>query len=248
MENQLAAAQATIARQQKQLDALTYELQKFASLASHDMREPLRTINSFATLVARRVPETDAHSHTMLAFIEDAAKRMHRLLEDLIAFARAGVERSPREAVDLNEVLANVRMNLFQKLEASRAELDAPLLPVLMGHEELLTLLFQNLVGNAVLYVRAEQRPAIKIALEKVGEKLRLSVRDNGIGIAPENLEKIFEPFLRLHKRTDFEGSGLGLATCRKIVDLYGGRIWAESELGRGSAFFVELPGEMLAD
>lgn len=241
----LLAANRALDQKQQALEALNQELQQFASVASHDMKEPLRTISSFSKLLSRRLPD-DPQNHELLNFIEDAAKRMNVLLEDLIRYARAGVERSPRQPVDLNEVFEMVRMNLFQQLEQRQATIEAMHLPTVLGHETLLTQLFQNLIGNGLKYHHPEVSPAVAVRFVKKDGDVLLSFCDNGIGIAPENLKKIFEPFRRLHARTEFEGSGIGLSTCKKITDAYGGQIWAESEPGKGSTFFVQLPSEML--
>ncbi|MFN4254866.1 MAG: ATP-binding protein [Saprospiraceae bacterium] len=223
------------------------DLRHFAHAVSHDLKEPLRNIGSFSNLLARRIGD-DPSQRELLHFIEDGAKRMSRLLDDLIGYAQVGMHNSPAEPVELNDLLKVVRLNLRLRLEQLGGRIEAMSLPALLAHRTLFMQLFQNIVGNGLKYSRPDVPPVVQIRCLRKDGNLLFVFRDNGIGIAPEHLERIFEPFRRLHNRSEFEGSGIGLATCRKIVEQYGGRIWAESTPGEGTAFFVELPAGMLME
>jgi signal transduction histidine kinase len=228
-------------RIEDRLKVANSELQRFASLASHDMKEPLRTISSFAQLLNRRLPPEKSTSE-FLHFITDAAQRMARLLDDLISYARAGAISKETEMVDLNQVLEQVKDNLFTLVQQTNARIETRDLPILEGHSTLFTQLFQNLVANGIKFQPAENAPRIEISAEKLAENWRFTVRDNGIGIPPEYQAQIFEPFRRLHARSEFDGSGIGLATCKKIIEFYGGSLELESAVGVGTAFHVFLP------
>jgi signal transduction histidine kinase len=228
-------------RIEDRLQVANSELQRFASLASHDMKEPLRTISSFAQLLNRRLPPEKSTSE-FLHFITDAAQRMARLLDDLISYARAGAISKETEMVDLNQVLEQVKDNLFTLVQQTNARIETSNLPILEGHSTLFTQLFQNLVANGIKFQPAENQPRIEISAEKQAENWRFTVRDNGIGISPEYQAQIFEPFRRLHARSEFDGSGIGLATCKKIIEFYGGSLELESAVGVGTAFHVFLP------
>jgi signal transduction histidine kinase len=243
----LLASQMEIESRNESLQALNRELQQFTHMASHDMKEPLRTIVSFSALLSRRMTDNPDNKE-FLFYIEDGAKRMARMLDDLISYANAGMEKSPAESVDLNHVLNSVRKNLAFQLVEVNGDVEASSLPTILGHSTLLAQLFQNLINNGLKYRRKDIEPCIKVrALKKDGDLL-LVFRDNGIGIEKEYLTKIFEPFRRLHTRTEFEGTGIGLATCRKIVDHYGGRIWVESVYGESTSVMVQLPGDMIQE
>lgn len=240
----LEEANKELNRKTKALISLNQELKQFVSVASHDMKEPLRTICSFSALLSKRIPN-DPQTSDFLGFIENAAKRMNRLLEDLIKYARVGVHQSGKEPVDMFEVMKNVEQNLRIQIMQTEAHLTISKMPVLYGHETLLTQLFQNLIANSLKYMRPGVPPEIMVMYVKLDGNLLFQVRDNGIGIAEENFAVVFEPFRRLHAMTQYEGSGIGLATCKKIIDLYEGRIWIESKQGEGATFFVELPEKM---
>lgn len=241
----LRTAQTELETRNAALISLNQELQQFAHRASHDMKEPLRTISSFSTLLSRKLAD-QPDKQELLAFVVDGSRRMSLMLDDLLNYAKAGAENAPTEPVDLAEIVENVRRSFRLQLEETGGQISSGPLPTVMGHATLMTQLFQNLIGNGLKYSRKGTNPVIKIDCSKENSSLRLVFEDNGIGIESQFLQKIFEPFLRLHGRAEFEGSGIGLATCRKIVDVYGGKIWAESEPVIGSRIFVEWPVSML--
>lgn len=245
--SELLLANQALDRQQIKLEKLNHELKQFASLASHDMKEPLRTISAFSKILSRKMGD-DVGNRELFHFIEDAAKRMNELLEGLLEYAHAGQEAKPPEEVDLNSILQQVRLNYFQKIETRGAEIDAAPLPIIVAHKAFCLQLFQNLIGNAIKYTAPERNPKLQISCTLDADFIHISFTDNGIGIAKADLQAIFKPFTRLHSASEFEGSGIGLATCQRIVMNYDGKLSVESVVGQGSCFIVRLPITMLVD
>ncbi|MFK7936228.1 MAG: ATP-binding protein [Saprospiraceae bacterium] len=223
------------------LQEMNMELQQFASMASHDMKEPLRTISSFSKLLERKVKDRPA-THEYLYFIQDAAKRMNTLLEDLIAYARAGKETQVTQPVNLNNVLIFVKNNLHDLILRKSAIIEADELPTVEGHQTPYLQLLQNIISNGIKYQSENAQPHIEIRYHEKRTKHIISIHDNGIGMSEEYLGKIFEPFTRLHSRQTYEGTGIGLAICRRIVLRYGGQLKVTSELGTGTTFYIEIP------
>lgn len=228
---------------QEQLLRVNKELDHFASVASHDMKEPLRMISSFGRLLERRMP-ADPSSQEFLHFIQDAAQRMSRLLDNLISYARVGKRLKEQEVVDLQNTVLLVCDQLRQKIDQSGGQVDVGDLPLVRGHSDLLRLLFYHLISNGLLYRKDSVAPQIQISAKRQGDFWCICVADNGIGMETDYHQKIFEPFTRLHAINQYEGSGIGLATCKKIVSCYQGQIWVESSEGEGASFFFTLPYE----
>ena len=221
------------------------ELEQFAYVASHDLREPLRMVSSYVDLLARRYGDKlDQDAKDFIAFAKDGATRMDRLILELLEYSRIGRITRPMLPVALGPVVERALRTLAAKIEESNAEIATPpaILPTVLGDGEELMRLFQNLIGNAIKYRDPERSPVITMAAEKVGTEWVLTISDNGIGIDPKYYERIFMIFQRLHKRGDYEGTGIGLAVCKKIVEHHGGRLWVESEPGQGSHFHFTLP------
>ena len=220
------------------------ELQRFSYLASHDLQEPLRTIRNFVALLDRRYrSQLDQLADEYLGYIGSAAERMSSLISDLLRYAEAGEETAGgAKEVKIEEVVEAAAANLQQSLRECSAKIVRGPMPVVYGSEGRLLQLFQNLLGNAVKYRSPDQPPCIQIRAERRSDRSWLfAVSDNGIGIPSEHLEDIFAPFKRLHGR-DVPGTGIGLATCRRIVEMHGGRIWVESAgPGRGATFLFTL-------
>lgn len=220
------------------------ELEQFAYVVSHDLRQPLRSVASFLTLLERHLDGAlDEDACEFLDFARSGAQRMDRLIVDLLEYSRIGRKVRPMEPVALGDVTDEAMLNLGAALAESQAQVtvDTPLPTVTADRVELVRLL-QNLIGNAIKY-RAAGRPAtVRVTAAEEAESWRISVADNGIGIAPEHQERIFGIFQRLHGRDEYEGTGIGLAVCRKIAEHHRGRIWVESEPDRGSTFHVTLP------
>ncbi len=219
------------------------ELSKFASVASHDMKEPLRTITSYAQLAKRRSKD-DANSKELLEFIEDASRRMQTLLSDLLEYTKSGINKIELVGVDLNNIMILVQSNIRSRIEETAAIINIPSdLAIIEGKQTYLLLVFQNLISNAIKYQLPGSRPVIDIVqnVDTINNCVYISVKDNGLGIPEDKLEEIFEPFRRLHARSEYEGTGVGLATVKRIMEKLGGKIVVESKEGVGSIFTLKF-------
>jgi PAS domain S-box-containing protein len=219
------------------------ELQQFAYVSSHDLQEPLRMVASFTQLLAKRYRgRLDSDADEFIAFAVDGCNRMQGLIQDLLAYSRAGTNGKTLREISSEDALNDALTNLRTTIGLSGAVVTHDSLPAVRTDETQLVQVFQNLVGNAIKYRRAEV-PHIHISGTKNGgNECIFSVRDNGLGIDPQYFERIFILFQRLHGRDEFEGTGIGLAICKKIVERLGGRIWVESQPGEGSTFYFALP------
>jgi PAS domain S-box-containing protein len=220
------------------------ELKQFAYVTSHDLSEPLRMMASYAQLLQRRYGDRlDQDAREFIGFINDGAKRMKLLIDALLEYSRAGRQQARQCALDrsLDDALAN----LAQALRDSRAVVEREPLPEVSADPIAMMQLFQNLVGNALKF-RGSTAPHVRIQASDAGKQWLLTVQDNGIGIAPEHAERIFVLFQRLNSRAQYEGTGIGLSICKKIIERYGGRIWVESQPGHGATFRFTLPKKRL--
>lgn len=220
------------------------ELQQFAYVASHDLQEPLRMVASFSQLLEMRYKDRlDKDADEFIEFIVDGANRMQRLINDLLSYSRVGTRGKPFQPTDFSLVLGQALINLGPLIEDSGAFVTTDDLPVLMADETQILQLFQNLVGNAIKF-RGAENPIIHVTAQREAGEWIFSVRDNGIGISPEYYARIFEIFQRLQTREDYPGTGIGLAICKRIVERHGGRIWVESDPGKGSTFFFTISSQ----
>ncbi|MBP2291467.1 PAS domain S-box protein [Azospirillum rugosum] len=237
-------AEAELSAKTAELERSNAELEAFAYVASHDLRQPLRTINSYLALVQRDLAgKLDADTGECMEFVRQGAQRMDRLIVDLLEYSRVGRKTRPFALHAAGTIVATARDNLEAAIFEAGAVVEiAPDLPPLWGDDVELTRLFQNLIGNAVKYRSSERRPVIRLGCTGEAAGWHFTVEDNGIGIAPEHFERIFGIFQRLHSADEYDGTGVGLAICKKIVEHHGGRIWVESELGEGSRFHLILP------
>jgi PAS domain S-box-containing protein len=219
------------------------ELQQFAYVASHDLQEPLRMVASYTQLLAKRYKgRLDSDADEFIAYAVDGCNRMQGLIQDLLAYSRAGTNGKALCEVSGEDALQGALTNLRITMVQSGAVVTHDPLPVVRTDATQLTQVFQNLVGNAIKYRSAEVPRVHVSATKKGGNEWIFSVRDNGLGIAPQYFERIFILFQRLHGRNEFEGTGIGLAICKKVVERLGGSIWVESQLDKGSTFYFALP------
>ncbi|MER5550559.1 ATP-binding protein [Streptomyces sp. NPDC002793] len=233
-----------LSEQTTELRRSNSELEQFAYVASHDLQEPLRKVASFCQLLDKRYgSELDERGRQYIDFAVDGAKRMQVLINDLLTFSRVGRVRQSWKPVDLDVALDRALSNLTLAVEESGAVLvrEDPL-PELLGESTSLTMVWQNLVGNAVKFRRPDVPCRITVGCVREGEDWHLTVADNGIGIAPEFADKVFVIFQRLHARDEYEGTGIGLSLCRKIIEFHGGRIWLDPEPAEGTLVHFTLP------
>lgn len=253
------AAEAAVLETAAKLARSNAELEQFAYVASHDLQEPLRMVASYVQLLERRYRDKlDNDAREFIGYAVDGARRMQGLITDLLDYSRVQTRGNPFVPTDLNRVLDATLVDLEMLIRESGAELVREPLPTVVADATQMRQLLQNLVGNALKYRNAAV-PHIHIAAERIEEAAvelpemapskgwLLRVADNGIGIEPQYHERIFQLFQRLHTRTEYEGTGLGLALCRRIVERHGGKIWVRSELGAGSTFFAALPDKQEA-
>jgi PAS domain S-box-containing protein len=218
------------------------DLEQFAYSASHDLQEPIRNVAVYSEIVARRYEHVlDAQGKQFLGILREGGIRLATLVSDLLAYTRASMAELMETPVDSAAALRNSLANLSEAIRQSGAEVTYDALPEVFMGEAHLQQVFQNLVGNALKY-RTELPPRIHISAERRGEFWRFSVTDNGIGIDPQYKEKIFGVFKRLHHTQQYSGTGIGLAICQRVVERYGGRIWVESEPGKGATFYFTVP------
>ena len=220
------------------------DLEQFASAASHDLQEPLRTVSSFSQLLAKRYKGTlGKDADEFITYISEGACRMQALIQDLLAYSRLSTQGKPLKSVEVSKVVDHAVHNLRIAIEESQAKVSQDSLPVVHGDPAQLAQLFQNLIGNAIKF-RDKKPPRIHIRAESNGQFCTLAVKDNGIGIDPKFGDRIFAIFQRLHTRDSYDGTGIGLALCKKIVERHRGRIWMESQPREGTTFYFTLPLE----
>jgi PAS domain S-box-containing protein len=220
------------------------ELQQFAYVASHDLQEPLRMVASYTQLLAKRYQgRLDGDADEFIAYAVDGCNRMQGLIQDLLAYSRSGTDGKALREISGENALKEALGSLQASIQESGAVVTHDLLPTITTDDAQLALVFQNLVGNAIKYHGSEVPHVHVSAAENGGNEWIFSVRDNGMGIDPQYFERIFVLFQRLHGRAEFEGTGIGLAICKKILERLGGRIWVESQLEKGSTFYFALPG-----
>ncbi len=235
-------AEIEIKENLKNLTLSNKELEQFAYITSHDLREPLRMITSFLQLLERRYKDQlDQDANEFIGFAVDGAKRLDAMTNDLLQYSKISSQKREIIPVNFEHVLEEALINLKVPIEENKAIITHDPLPIINGDEQLKVQLFQNIIGNAVKY-RSQETPKIHISATKEKNHYLFSIKDNGIGMSPEHLKKIFTIFQRLHTHEEYEGTGIGLAIAQKIVHQQGGEIWAESGLGKGSTFYFTIP------
>ncbi|HEU0131121.1 MAG TPA: ATP-binding protein [Mycobacteriales bacterium] len=218
------------------------ELQRFAYVASHDLSEPLRMVTSYcALLVGEYADQLDENAREYLGFAADGATRMRTLIDDLLDYSRVGWEAGPATPVPLDEVFAEAVQDLRPAIAAAGADVALAPLPVVRGDRAQLRRVAANLLANALKFRAEGRRPLVAVSAERTGARVTVSVADNGIGIAEQHRERVFVMFKRLHGRAAYPGNGIGLALCKRIVELHGGTVWAEAAPDDGSVFRFTL-------
>jgi PAS domain S-box-containing protein len=232
------------ARQKEHAEALKHkniELEEFAYVASHDLQEPLRTVSGFVELLKRHYKEeTNENVIKYINYITDASDRMRRLVQDLLDYSRLGRERN-LEQIDCNSLVQEVLSDLTMAIQDSRAVIHIDALPAILGYTTEMKQLFQNLLSNSLKFRKRGEPAMINVSVVPKEEHWQFSVTDNGIGIEEKYWERIFVIFKRLHTKNEYEGTGIGLAHCKKITELHSGKIWLDSTLGNGSTFYFTI-------
>ena len=242
LEGRVAERTAALEQNAVELSRSNNELRQFVHVASHDLREPLRMINSFVQLLKEAAGDKlGPEANEYMQFAMEGAQRIQKLIDDLMSYTKLGAQSKSLQKVDLNGIFQEAMFNLQMAAEENKAEIVCDSLPEVVADPTQMVLLFQNLLGNGIKF-RGMDHPKVHLAVRREGDHWLFSVADNGIGIDPQYFEKIFVVFQRLHSRNEYPGTGIGLALCKKIVELHGGKIWVESEPGKGSVFRFTLP------
>ncbi len=236
-------AERDLARQRERLEDIVKELEAFSNSVSHDLRAPLRHIDGFTGLLAKHLdPSLDATGRRYLTNISNSARQMGKLIDDLLSFSHIGRTALRSTRLDLSGLVQEV-LRFLEPETADRAiEWIMSELPEAQGDPQLLRLVFQNLIGNALKYTRPNRRARIEIAATRDGHEIIFSIRDNGVGFDMRYVDRLFGVFQRLHSDAEFEGTGIGLANVKRIVHRHGGRVWAEGAVGEGACFYFSLP------
>ena len=240
--DELILAQNSLRDMINKLKISNRELEQFAYVASHDLQEPLRMVSSFTQLLERRYKDKlDDDANDYIGFIVEGAQRMKNLIDDLLTFSRLNTTSREFEVVLMDVALDDVLINLKAYIRDHNAQINHDTLPTIKGDPIQINQLLQNLIANAIKF-HGDKPPQIQISAEEFGDKWLFSIKDNGIGIDTKHQDQIFSIFKRLHTREDYEGTGIGLSICKRIVERHGGHIWVESELGNGSTFYFTIP------
>jgi signal transduction histidine kinase len=226
---------------QNRLKVANQDLNSFTTMASHDLKEPLRMMSSFSQLLKRRNKNLDESSQEYINYITDAAQRMSRMLDDMLNYSTNRIRIENMEYLDTNKLLATVQENLKLRIEENNVVIHiANNLPQIKGQASLIEQTFQNLIANGIKFQQLNVRPEISITAESTAKENIFKITDNGIGIAPENQANVFQLFKRFNE--EYEGSGIGLTTCKKIMELHNGTIDLQSEIGEGTTFILRFP------
>jgi signal transduction histidine kinase len=243
LKDALSRQQGALQQALDQVQQKNNELEQFAYVASHDLQEPLRMITSFMGMLKNKYGgQLDEKAHTYINFAVDGGKRMQKMIGDLLELSRTGRGDAAKEMVALGDILTEVKQNIFKLIDEANATINVetvlPVLPIYRGD---ISRLFQNLLGNAIKFRIKDIDPVITISSLEQSDNWLISVKDNGIGIEKDKTKKIFEVFSRLHTQATYDGSGIGLAICKKVAEQHGGNIWVTSIEGKGSTFYITI-------
>ena len=242
MEKELARKTKQLKKKNKQLAKSNKDLQQFAYVASHDLQEPLRTVSNFIQLLQKRYQDKlDKDANEFINYAVNGVNRMRDLINDLLLLSRIKTRGKPFEEVDMNVVLNNVMSDLRNSIKEKNATITNDPLPEIIADRTQMRTILQNLISNALKF-HGETPPRVHISGETKEKEWIFSVKDNGIGIDPQYFDRIFEIFQRLHTREEYDGTGIGLALCKKIIQRHKGKIWVESEENKGSTFYFSIP------
>ena len=246
---EIAEKSSKILEARQKLEQSNAELEQFAYVASHDLKEPLRMITLYTQMIKKKLKiHLDTDTEEFMGFVVDGTKRMQQLLDDLLEYSRLG-KKGTKNSIDLNDVMLVVQQNLKIPISNNEVEFSADTLPKVNAVFSEMVQLFQNLVGNAIKFKQIDKNPTIHIGIKSVSNKgFIIQIKDNGIGMEEQGIEKIFNLFERLHTRDAYEGTGIGLATCKKVMENLGGNIKVDSVYGEGSTFYLEFPNSALSE
>jgi len=240
-EETLRKSELNLSLKNTELEQKNLEMEQFVYIASHDLQEPLRTTSSFVKLLQKQYHgRFDEKADVYFKYLLEASERMKELIQNLLEYSRIG-NKKELEQVNCNVVLQDVLADLDMAIKETGADIQYDSLPVINGYSTELKQLFQNLIANAIKFRKKETGPEINITVQKKESYWQFAFEDNGIGIAENHNEKIFAIFQRLHTRSEYEGSGIGLSHCKKIVELHHGKIWVESTPNKGSTFYFTI-------
>ncbi|MBX2901930.1 MAG: hypothetical protein KF872_00135 [Chitinophagales bacterium] len=235
----------TVAARTKALKNSNDNLQEFAYVVSHDLKEPLRTISGFVAIIERRLRKKEQLDPELLEYIQlvvNGTRQMDILIQDLLLYSRLNITEHKLVLIDVNKVVKEVLENLSASITETGAIIKTTHFPSIHSERALLFQLFQNLISNAIKYRKKDVIPSVEIAFEERKAEWLFWVKDNGLGIPQEYYNTVFQAFKRLHNKSEYEGTGVGLAICKKIIDIHNGKIWIESQEGVGTTFFFSLP------
>lgn len=244
--SRLKRVEKDLERKTEDFRRVNEELKQFAYIASHDLQEPLRMISSYTKLLAKRYKDKlDENANDYINFAVDGAIRMQKLIDSLLYYSRIGNLIKKFRPVDLNESLENAKLNLQLLIEETNAKITCENLPTVMADSTQMTQLLQNIISNSLKYIEVNKIPEINISEIPTKKYWHIKVEDNGIGIEETDYERIFLVFQRLHAKNEYSGTGMGLAICKKIVEYHDGKIWLESNFGKGSTFHFTLAKDL---
>ncbi|HLF47672.1 MAG TPA: PAS domain S-box protein [Chitinophagaceae bacterium] len=243
---EIKKAEESLKKLNNDLSASNKELEQFAYIISHDLQEPLRMVSNFLELLQKKLGgQLDDSSKQFIHFATDGAERMKKMIQDLLQYSRLNTNKEIYTATDLNEVMQYVTRVQDESMKKNQAVITVTPMPVITANKTLITQLILNLISNALKFC-GDNPPVVEVSCTETQQEWMLYVKDNGIGIEPKHFEKIFLVFQRLHDKAKYPGTGIGLAICKRVVDLHKGKIWVESEPGNGSTFYFTIPKKII--